>query len=261
MTRRLRYNRAMSFASARRSFFVMISVFFAVLAAPDSVFAQDEAEGAAEPQSESMSEGQRLFELGRAAASDTRWSDAYEHFRDSYAVSGFAGALLNMGIALRSIGRHREARDAFQHLINEHGDTPFVDQARQMRDEVAGLIAVLRLQGLDPEAEYELSLDGDTLEVDVSDEVEVEVDAGQRALIAEREGYERWVWEGRVAPGDQLLLEVIMEPLPDEGSSVLRSPILWTIVGAVVVGGAIGLGVWLQRDAQLEPTFDQTTSI
>lgn len=264
MTHVVSYSRWMNSAFARRGFVALLSLFLALASTPELALAQNEEQGAsedAESQSDSMAEGRRLFGLGREAASDARWSDAYQHFRDSYAVSGFAGALLNMGIALRSIGRHREARDAFQHLIDQHGDTPFVDQAVQMRDEVAALIAVLRLRGLDPDVEYRLSLDGDELDLVVTEEVEVEVDAGQRAVIAEREGFERWAWEGRVRPGDQLLLEVNMEPLPEEGSSALRSPILWTIIGAVVVGGAVGLGVWLQRDAQLEPTFDQSISI
>jgi len=201
------------------------------------------------------------FLRGQQAADSGRWSDALREFEQAYLMSGVPTALFNAGMALRALGRHKEARDTFDRLIESHPDSPATEQARPLRDEEAARVAVLELAGLDPSAEYELRLDGRRLEVPVQPVTEVEVDPGQHGVSAEREGYETFTWEGRLGDGARERVQIVMAELErpetsDEGSSVAKSPILWVAVAVVVIGGAVGLGVWLAKDDGIEPAYD-----
>src|SRR5688500_19004116 len=54
---------------------------------------------------------------GLEAARREAWSDAVVHFRLSYELSGTSASLYNLAVALRALGRHRDARDAFDRLL------------------------------------------------------------------------------------------------------------------------------------------------
>lgn len=201
------------------------------------------------------------FLRGQEAADSGRWADALREFEQAYLMSGVPTALFNAGMALRALGRHKEARDTFDRLIESHPDSPATEQARPLRDEEAARVAVLELAGLDPGAEYELRLDGRRLDVPVAEVTEVEVDPGQHGVSAEREGYETFTWEGRLTDGARERIEVVMAEIErqqttEEGSSIAKSPILWIAVAVVVVGGAVGLGFWLAKDDGIEPAYD-----
>lgn len=218
---------------------------------------------ATEAQAEdSQSAAREAFLRGQEAADSGRWADALREFEQAYLMSGVPTALFNAGMALRALGRHKDARDTFDRLIENHPDSAASEQARPLRDEAASRVAVLELAGLDPEGEYELRLDGQLLRVAIAPSVEVEVDPGQHGLSAEREGYETFAWEGRLGDGDRERIQIVMAELerptvPGETRSVARSPILWIAVAAVLIGGGVGLAVWLTKDANLvEPAYD-----
>ncbi len=218
-----------------------------------------EEAGDSEPQTAEearIAQARASFIAGSQAAEEGRWADSLSQFQEAYLLSGVPTALYNAAMALRALGRHREARDAFDQLVRNHADSPAAGPAQEKRDEEAARVAVLTLTGLDPEGEYELRLDGRRIEIEVAPEIDVEADPGPRALIAEREGYETWAWEGTLGDGETRRLEITMVELEDEsGGGVLRSPIFWIVVGAVVVGAGVGVGIWLQNDAQLDPTY------
>jgi len=200
------------------------------------------------------------FLRGQQAADSGRWADALREFEEAYLMSGVPTALFNAGMALRALGRHKEARDTFDRLLESHPDSAASEQARPLREEEAARVAMLELAGLDPEGAYELRLDGRLLEIAIAPTLEIEVDPGQHGLSAEREGYETFTWEGRLADGERRRIQIVMaeleRPTAGETRSVARSPLLWIAV-AVVVGGAIGLGVWLAKDdGGLEPAYD-----
>ncbi len=201
------------------------------------------------------------FLRGQQAAESGRWADALREFEQAYLMSGVPTALFNAGMALRALGRHKEARDTFDRLIESHPDSAASEQARPLREEEAARVAILELAGLDPEGAYELRLDGRRLEITIAPTVEVEVDPGQHGLSAEREGYESFTWEGRIDDGERERIQIVMAELerrtePAESSSIAKSPILWIAVAAVVVGGAVGLGIWLAKDSGVEPAYD-----
>ena len=219
------------------------------------------AVGSAQTSDANRDAARDAFLRGQQAADSGRWSDALREFEQAYLMSGVPTALFNAGMALRALGRHKEARDTFDRLIESHPDSPATEQARPLRDEEAARVAVLELAGLDPTAEYELRLDGRRLEVPVAAVTEVEVDPGQHGVSAEREGYETFTWEGRLGDGARERIQIVMAELEraqesGEESSVLKSPILWVAVAVVVIGGAVGLGIWLAKDGGVEPAYD-----
>ncbi|MEM6955233.1 MAG: tetratricopeptide repeat protein [Myxococcota bacterium] len=195
------------------------------------------------------------FMAGQAAAEEGRWSDSLNEFQRSYLLSGAPTALYNAAMALRALGRHREARDAFQRIMDSHGDHPAAAASAEKREEEAARVAVLLLAGLDPSVEYEIRLDGRVVDAPVEEETRVEADPGRRGLTAEREGYEPYTWEGDLSDGETRTLEVEMVEVPSESRSVFRSPIFWAITGAVLVGAGVGVGIYLRNNAQLDPNF------
>ncbi len=219
------------------------------------------AVGSAQTSDANRDAAREAFLRGQEAADSGRWSDALREFEQAYLMSGVPTALFNAGMALRALGRHKEARDTFDRLIESHPDSPATEQARPLRDEEAARVAVLELAGLDPAAEYELRLDGRRLDTPIETVTEVEVDPGQHGLSAEREGYETFTWEGRLSDGARERVQIVMAELErrqttEEGSSIAKSPILWIAVAVVVIGGAVGLGVWLAKDDGVEPAYD-----
>jgi tetratricopeptide (TPR) repeat protein len=222
--------------------------------------------GAAHAQdSDNRDAARAAFERGAQAADSGRWADALREFEEAYLLSGVPTALFNAGMALRALGRHVEARDTFDRLIESHPDSPASEQARPFREEVAARVAVLELVGLDRGADVELRLDGRRLEVTITDPTELELDPGRHGLVAEREGYETFTWEGRLADGERERVEVVLVerpasapvsgPAEEEERSIARSPLLWIAVGVVLIAGGVGLGIGLTRDPDLEPGY------
>ncbi|MAQ16032.1 MAG: hypothetical protein CMN30_14740 [Sandaracinus sp.] len=202
------------------------------------------------------------FQRGQQAADGGRWADALREFEQAYMMSGVPTALFNAGMALRALGRHREARDTFQRILDSHPDSPAAEQSRAMRDEEGARVAVLELAGLDPNTPVEIRLDGRRIDVPVETVTELEVDPGQHGVSAEREGYRTFSWEGRLGDGQRERITVVMEPLPEqtrpapEERSILRSPWLWVAVAVVVVGAGAGVAIWLTRDDAIQPGYD-----
>ena len=215
----------------------------------------------AEAQGDDTVAAREAFVAGAAAAEEGRWADSLEEFQRAYLLSGVPTALYNAAMALRALGRHREARDAFQRILDEHPDSPAVEQAGPKAEEEAARVAVLTLAGLDPSATYEVRVDGRAVEVAQGESVELETDPGHRGVAAEREGYEPWAWEGEVTDGERRTLEVEMQELEVETRSIAKSPWLWTIIGVVVVGAGVGVGIYLQNRAQLDPMFENNLEV
>lgn len=202
----------------------------------------------------SREQARALFVAGTEAASEGRWADSLQHFEQAYVLSGVPTALFNAAMALRALGRQRDARDAFDRLMSQHPETDAAADARAIRDEVAARIAVFELTGLDPSGDYQLRLDGQLVEPDIATITEIESDPGHRAVVAERPGYETWAWEGDLSDGQRLRLDVTMAPRTTESSSIFKSPVFWVIVGIVLAGGAAALTWYLVRAEDLQPT-------
>lgn len=207
-----------------------------------------------EAQSDSDDQARAEFVAGSEAATAGRWADSLEHFQRAYLMSGVPTALYNAAMALRALGRHREARDAFQRVVDVHGDSPAAEPSREKAAEQAARVAVLTLAGLDPNADYEIRINGRAHASSRGAEAELETDPGQNGVQASREGYEPWTWQGQLERGERRTLQVEMVEIEVETTSVFKSPVFWTIVGVVLVGAGVGVGLYLQGNAQLDVT-------
>jgi hypothetical protein len=204
------------------------------------------------------------FRRGAEAAQEERWADSEREFRRAYALSGVSSALFNQAVALRALGRHVEARAAFDALLRDEAlDDAVRTQAEELRAQSEVRIATLAISGLAPATdEPRVQLDGEVVHDDGSRPLELAVDEGRHALSVEREGFEPFRWSGEVAPGSTEAIEVRQEALPELTPEVIiveqpRTPIVqkpwfWVVVGVVVLGGAAALITGLMVGAQLE---------
>lgn len=210
---------------------------------------------AREPSQAQIDEARRVFVEGAAAVESGRWADAISAFTRAYELSGVPPALYNVAFALRALGRHVEARNAFEALLLRHRDE-LEPEMRQLSETYVGeersRVARLVLEGLDPELRHDVRLDGNRVDDHLGRPLEVEADPGQHTVTAQAEGFLPFTWEGRLSDGQRLSVFVELEPLPSEGGSIFSSPVFWVITGIVVLAGAAVTGYILYENAQLD---------
>lgn len=206
-----------------------------------------------------VEEARSLFVAGSAAIEAGRWADAVDSFRRSYEVSGVPAALYNMAMALRALGRHREARDAFVILIDEHGPDLPVEMMRNglvLRREEAERVATLVLEGLAAEPRHGITFDGSDVQDGGERPLAIETDAGTHSLVVRLDGHRAFLWDGALGDGERLALAVTLAPEVAPRRGVLRRPAFWIVTGVVLLAGAaVGLWLW-DRSQQLDPQSD-----
>lgn len=240
--------------------------------------------GGGSPSDEQIAEARARFLTGSEAAAEGRWADAAVEFERAYELARVPPALYNLGIAFRGLGRYLESRRALDLLLARHRtqlDPQMLSDAERVRQEVAARVAALELIGLDPDASYELRLDGRLTPDERRRPWVLETDPGAHSLIVTRVGYERFTWDGELAPGARERVEVAMDPLPEpsaivgtagdghtatpppeDDGGVLSSPAFWIVVTAVVLAGAgAALYFALRDDGQLEPESDMPVRV
>ncbi len=224
---------------------------------------------AAEPSKAALDEAHARYIAGNRAVEQGRWADALVDFEKAYALSGVPSALFNVATTLRALGRHRDARDAFALLLRRHGaklDAAVRKDAETMRAEEAARVAVLVLDELPDKApQLRVVVDGAEAPDDGARPLAIEVDPGRHALRVEEPRSQTFTWEGTCADAERRSITVrlasraTLAALPDapkaEGASsgIWTSPIFWTVVGVVVVGGAVTGGYYWHRGRQVEP--------
>lgn len=216
-----------------------------------------------EPDRDALSTARDLFLRGTTDAQAERWADALNAFSEAYRISGIAAALYNAATTLRSIGRYVDARDAFDQLLRDHPDLSedMAASARELRQELVARVAILEVRDL-PEETTTVRLDGALRDDDGSRPLEVEVDAGRHALQIELPQFEPFLWEGNVRDGERREIRVVLDPLPivEPSGPNIGKIILWTVVGVLVVGGALTLGLLL-REEGLNPESDSVVRL
>jgi tetratricopeptide (TPR) repeat protein len=207
---------------------------------------------AGEPTESDRAQAREVYERGLEDVAGGRWADALEAFSAAYRLSGVAPALFNAATAMRALGRNVEARDALYRLLAEHDDLDETVRvvAAQMREEVGARIAILELAGI-PEGAADLAIRVDAHPVADSGArpLPVEVDPGYRRLAIESRTLGRFAWEGDVAEGARVPLEVELER--DDGG------IPWWVFagGAVLVVGLVAI-VAVVASGPDEPAHD-----
>lgn len=235
---------------------------------PAGAVAQAEA-----PTSAELAEARALFLAGEAAAQSGRWTDAIERFGRSYELSEVPAALYNFAYALRSVGRSREARDAFARFLASHpeADAELRDRAGRYRAEEEARIATLVVTELG-DGSYRVVLDGGRLADSGERPLEVPSDPGSHTLTIRGDGNAPFVWEGVLAAGERRWVAYAPElggagaRVADEGESdglsVLESPWFWigSLVALAAIGG--GVGYYLVWSAgQVDPGSDRVLEL
>lgn len=140
---------------ARR--FVAVGAAAVALLAVPLARAQTAAPQAARPDAEVdavRDQARALFHQGVTLSDDERWADALGAFEESMRLRHGAAVLLNVGIALRALGRYVEARTRLEQLLREIGDRnpALAALGRETLRDVEARIANVRLTGLPSEA-------------------------------------------------------------------------------------------------------------
>ncbi len=202
------------------------------------------------PMSPEQQAARDAFVQGAEAADQGRWADAVRLFELSLESAPRPNTLYNLGMALRAMGRHRDARDTFSRLIDQYPTSRSAAEALPLRQEESERVAVLSLVGLDAEAEYAVRLDG--LGVEGSGPTRtLETDPGRHAVEIDRDGYHSFAWEGQLADGARETVTVEMEELPSQ--SIFKKPGFWIITAVVLAGAGVGTYFILDNQAQLDP--------
>jgi hypothetical protein len=220
---------------------------------PALAHAQDEA-----PTCTASSPPTERFACAAFAAQEGLWEDALAQFQLLYEETHAPSALYNVAIAYQSLGRHRDARDAFDRLMRQHSaeldDETRAEAARQYGTEAAR-VARIELAGVPHEdSTVRVRLDGRSASVGDEEPLVLEADPGPHGVSVTQQGHEEFAWEGTLSDGQTLALAVLLPVLPAQPHELYEDAGFW--VGMVLLAGAIAggavLGWWLQEDAQLD---------
>ncbi len=212
-----------------------------------------------------VAEGRAAYARGLTAADEVRWSDALREFERAYELARVPSALFNVGTTLRALGRHVEARDAILRLLRDHtlNDAMLAEAQGILREEAARVVHA-ELAGLADLEGLEVRVDGRRVTLGAERPFILALDPGAHVVEATAPAHATARWEGSLADGARTRLELRLMPLaidepvpvaPPPASSVAESPWLWvSLAAALVVGAGLGVGLWAQDDAQLDPT-------
>jgi tetratricopeptide (TPR) repeat protein len=237
-----------------RSLFSLLAV-VSLLALAGPARADDIAGPTHTPTDAEITEARGLYQSGNAAADAGRFADALGLYTRAYALSGNPAALYNTARTLRSLGRHADARHAFDQLLAlESGvsDTTRAE-ATQLRDEEAARVASLALDDL-PTASPDLQLhvDGVFHPDGGARPMMLELDAGQHGLVVALTGFQPFTWQGTLAEGAHERVSVQLVATP-AGRSIAEEPVFWIIVAAVAIAAGAVAGYFIWDAQQLRP--------
>jgi hypothetical protein len=232
--------------------FVLIAIAPSVALAQHRWLPPDHAPTEAE-----LERARALYEEGQRIEADEP-ARALELFEQSFLLSGAWKPLFAIGLALHDLARCVEARDAMLQLLDTHEDIEpeYAQRALALRDECAGRIATLSLEGLPDRPE--IVVDGVPYLDSGARPLGIEVDPGEHALEVHWLDADPFVWSGVVGPGSRVPIAVslsLREP-PGE-ASLAESPVFWTLVGAGVLAVAAGAVAIVLAVLALEPNSDR----
>jgi hypothetical protein len=220
------------------------------LAAP--ALAQDDCRSLGRPVEGDATSAQRTaieaFSRGSRATESERWDNAEQCFGLAWELSHVALARYNQAVALRALGRHLEARDAFDEALTAGLDATRAPLATSMRAEAAANVAGIQIQRIPDDVEAEVELDGRIVDLDAH--TAIECNGGRHSVVVRAPGYTPFTWSGDVVAGTVAAVDVDLQRIPS-GGSVFEEPLFWIITGVVLAGAGIGVGIYAQDQAQL----------
>lgn len=192
--------------------FLLIVSFSAVAGAQAPTGAQAEAEDAAKAL---FAEGNRLLAEGDAEG-------ALGMFRSAYARYPNPKLLLNIGTALRRIGRNAEAAEAYEQYLRESGfDTKKAAEVATILGELEPLVGRLRIE-VSPAGAL-VTVDGKTIGP-LSQPRVVRVEPGDHTVGAALQGYESAAVSLRIAAGEEQPVALTLTALPAPEPAIAPAP-------------------------------------
>jgi hypothetical protein len=155
----------------------------------------------------SGADAQQLFERGKEAMSVGRFAEARDWFQRSLDLSPKASAAFNLAVALRGMGKPKEADDVLQELLaGKYGALP--DDRRRQVEQLAGEarrdVATLVVEARGAPA-IEVRVDGARIaEIAGGASLSVRVNPGERTLTLAAKGRDTLERTVVVAPGKSL---------------------------------------------------------
>jgi len=225
-----------------------------------------EPSASAQPETSQDDEARRAFQEGTDAAETERWADSERAFRRAYALSRAPSALFNQGVALRALGRHLEARNAFDELLARTDDAVSSDlreSALGLRAESAARVATLTLSGLDL-APHRIRIDGRPVPDSLARPLHVELGEGPHTVEILREGFVAFTGSEELAAGERRTLHVRLEARAGPNANEKpRHRRRWAWIGgsALVVAAGLTTTALLLSRSKDEPLSPRTEHV
>jgi hypothetical protein len=132
-------------------------------------------------------EARALFKEGNKALDDGNYPDALDMFKGAYARWPNPKILLNMGTALRALGRYAEAADTYEkYLADSSADPKKRPEVQKLLDDMSSKVGKIHIEVNEPGAR--VLVDGKVVGQSPQT-VTMRVDAGTHAVVAEKEGF------------------------------------------------------------------------
>lgn len=185
--------------------------------APDDAGAPPEASPSPQPPPPAVravdpvrEEARAHFQRGVELIGAERWADAILELRRAQELRATPAVLFNLGLALRAVGRNREAMAAFREFSRMSGATTNPELAARVDAYVQELTAGLgRVVLLVEPPSATVQIDGVAVRANES----VEVDPGRHVIIAAADGFAGENRTVEVARGSQSTVMLRMVPL------------------------------------------------
>jgi hypothetical protein len=238
-----------------------LSLAVALSARPAAAQTQPTPEAAQESRD---AEARALFDQGVAALADERYSDALTAFSRSYEIRRVASVALNLGIALRALGRVTEARLRFNEFVEMASPAQHERHDREVAtyiQDVSRRIARIHVAAVEPEG-ARLLIDGRRATLDANDDIAT--DPGEHTIEGQLQGFTGTPQRVTLEPGGRVEVRVrlaatrpdprvtVADPntrprTPAPPPPITSSPWLWVgigvgVVAAIAIPTAIVLG-------------------
>jgi hypothetical protein len=206
------------------------------------------------------------FHTGQIYYDRGRYPDAAREFEDAYRLSGRAELLYNMGKSYDGVGDYARALAVYRRWLDqvkEGADRPAVSERVE---KLAGLVGRIRIVSDVEGAQVEL--DGAKLGTTPLGAA-VEMNPGGHEIVITHEGYRTFRERVVATPGGARNVQARLESLVkivEVERKVPPTPVykrwwLWTLVGAVVVAGAVTGGVLGSREPPVSGPFAQLPNV
>jgi hypothetical protein len=222
-----------------------------------------------------QNEARALFKEGNRLLDQGDYVGALDMFKGAYSRWPNVKILLNLGTALRQLGRNVEAAENYEKYLNDsQADPAKKPQVEAILKEISAKLGKLRIEVNEPGAR--VVIDGRPVGSSPQS-FTIRVEPGSHSVVAEKEGYPLAAATVSVAAGEERAVELRLQssarpvvetpPTPVEKPAttttttetslsltaqpeVKKTPVykkwwLWTIVGVAVVGVGLGLGLGL----------------